>query len=123
MSAEARAYRWTDLETDRPMPLAERRRIVGDHAMLSQLVLHRGFLIPVHTHENEQFAIVLDGLMRFTLPREDGSTTTIDVRGGEVLHVPANVPHGAEAIETTTIIDAFAPPSEGTGVDAAGGKP
>lgn len=116
----ATAHRWADLVVDHPMERLDRRRLIGAEAMLSHLVLHQGFAVPVHAHANEQFAVVLGGCLRFTLPSGDGMTRTIDVHGGEVLHLPPNVPHGAEAIETTTAIDVFAPPSAETGVDAAG---
>jgi quercetin dioxygenase-like cupin family protein len=34
------------------------------------------------------------------------------VRAGEVLHIPANVPHCAFAIEDTIDLDIFSPPRE-----------
>lgn len=113
----AKHHRWQDLVADHPMEFIDRRRLHGSHAMLSHLVLHKGFNVNVHQHENEQFAIVLEGCLRFTLPDDDGSERMLDVRAGEVLHLPPNVPHGAEAIETTIVIDVFSPPSETTGVD------
>lgn len=118
--SEPNVYRWTDLDCDHPMDRLDRRRVIGEHAMLSHLVLHQGFALDVHAHENEQFAMVLDGWLRFTLEDQHGTRRTVDVRGGEVLHLPPNVPHGAEAIETTTVIDVFSPPSAGTGIDESG---
>lgn len=111
-------HRWQDLEPDHPMAKIDRRRVNGAHAMLSHLVLHEGLVVPVHAHANEQFVILLDGHLRFTV--EDPSPRTFDLRSGEVLFVPSNVPHGVTAIVTTTVVDVFAPPSETTGVDAAG---
>lgn len=92
--------------------------MIGVHAMLSHLVLHQGFQVPVHAHENEQFALVLEGRLRFTLVEGRGERT-VEVGAGGVLHIPPNVPHAAEALETSTVIDVFAPPSAGTGVDAS----
>jgi quercetin dioxygenase-like cupin family protein len=34
------------------------------------------------------------------------------VKAGEVLHIPANVPHSAEAIEDCIAVDLFSPPRE-----------
>jgi quercetin dioxygenase-like cupin family protein len=34
------------------------------------------------------------------------------VKPGEVLHIPPNVPHKAEAIEDTVDVDIFDPPRE-----------
>ena len=36
---------------------------------------------------------------------------------GEVLHLPSNCPHSAEALEETVVLDIFSPPSERTGID------
>jgi len=99
------------------MPLIRRRRVIGDHVMISEVLLGKGFKVATHAHENEQIAMVMSGRIRFTLhegtPRERTETLT----GGQSLLLPANVPHAAEALEETLIYDVFAPPSEGTGVD------
>ena len=39
------------------------------------------------------------------------------VFAGEVVHLPSNVPHSAEALADSLLIDVFSPPSEKTGVD------
>ncbi len=114
----ARRMAWSELAVDRPMDLLERRRIVGDKAMLSQVLLKRGCKVPTHAHENEQFACVLSGKLRFGIGAE-GSRERRDVivGAGEVMHLPSNVPHSAEAIEETLVLDIFSPPSEKTGID------
>ena len=60
---------------------------------------------------------MLSGRVRFTLG-EPGSERTVELVGGQVLLVPPNVRHGAEAIETSELLDVFSPPSDTTGVDA-----
>ena len=117
---ETLVYEWTDCPVDAPMALITRRRILGEKAMLSHIVLEAGCDVPVHAHENEQFAIVLSGKARFTLGEGDAQRV-VDVEGspeGTVLHMPANEPHGCLALERTVILDVFAPPSEKTGVDS-----
>ncbi len=109
-------HRWNDLPVDHPMDRIERRRVIGDKTMLSHVVLQEGFALGEHAHKNEQFAIVLSGCVEFTISDARGTRTEI-VRGGEVLHLPSNVPHAALAIETSTVIDVFTPPSELTGID------
>lgn len=112
-------HRWTDLPADSPIPNLERRRVVGEQAMISHITLKAGCQVPYHQHENEQFAVVTSGLIRFELgERESGQLKSIDVRAGEVLHLPSNLPHSAIAIEDTVILDVFSPPSETTGIDA-----
>ncbi len=109
-------HQWDNLPCDHPMPLLDRRRVIGQHAMLSMVTLHKGFLLEPHAHENEQFSCVLEGKVRFTII-ESGVTRTVTLGRGEVLHLPPHAPHGAEAIETSLILDVFSPPSATTGVD------
>jgi quercetin dioxygenase-like cupin family protein len=86
--------------------------------MLSEMRLTKGFVVPTHAHENEQFACVLSGKMRFGVGA-DGTAErrTVDVSAGGVLHLPPHLPHSAEALEDSVVLDVFSPPSEKTGVD------
>ncbi len=115
---DAVRYRWADLPADQPMQRLKRRRIIGEHAMLSEVLLEEGCLVPTHAHENEQFAYVLRGRIRFGIGAE-GSAERHDLvlEAGEVLHLPPGVPHSAEALQETLIIDIFSPTSEKTGID------
>jgi len=116
--ADAKKYRWTELEVDRPMELLDRRRIIGDRMMISQVCLHRGCDVPMHAHENEQFAMVMSGRVRFGLGGAGGAAVReVVLTAGEVLHLPSRVPHSAYAEEETIVLDVFSPPSEKTGID------
>jgi quercetin dioxygenase-like cupin family protein len=88
----------------------ERRIINGDRMMLSHVYLQKGAIVPKHSHENEQITYILAGVLRFWLG-EDGSEV-VDVRAGEVLHIPSNLPHKAEALEETLDVDVFSPPRQ-----------
>jgi len=111
-------YRWSDLPTDRPMPRIERRRVIGERMMISQVLLEKGCVVPSHAHENEQFACVVRGRIRFGLGVEGSPEhQQVVLIGGEVLHLPSKVPHSAEALDETLILDLFSPPSERTGID------
>ena len=68
----------------------------------------KGAIVPQHSHDNEQLTYVLEGKLRFWIG-EDGSEV-VDVGPGEVLHLPSNVPHKAEALEETLDVDIFTPP-------------
>ena len=120
VSKEAKQYRWDDLPQDHPLELLDRRRIIGEKAMLSRMFLRKGCHVPTHSHENEQFAMVVSGALRMGIGAEGTAERyEITLRDGEVLHLPANTPHGADAVVDTLVIDVFAPPSETTGVDQA----
>jgi quercetin dioxygenase-like cupin family protein len=103
-------HRWDDLPKE---PLKEdlaRRLISTDRMMLAQVFLDKGCIVPLHAHENEQLTYILEGKLRFWLG-EEGSEL-VDVRAGEVLHIPSGVPHKAEALETTLDVDIFSPPRQ-----------
>ena len=115
--ATAHLLTLAELPIDTPMPLITRQRVLGDRMMISRVILEEGFVIGMHHHENEQMVVMLSGLAEFDL-EEVGGVRTVEVRGGQVLVLPGNVPHGCRAIERCEILDLFSPVSEMTGVDA-----
>lgn len=88
-------------------PTMTRRLIWGDRLMAALIELKAGAVVPVHQHENEQLSYCLSGTMRFTFPDRE-----VVLRGGEVLLIPGNVPHGAEMLEDTVEMDFFSPPRQ-----------
>ncbi|MBX3416968.1 MAG: cupin domain-containing protein [Pirellulaceae bacterium] len=118
VQSTATVYHWDDLTRDHPLALLSRRRIIGEKMMISEIALEPGCDVPSHHHANEQFCIVLKGCLRFGVG-EPGTPDHrfVDVRAGEVLHLPPHVPHSAYAVEDTLVLDIFSPPSQTTGVD------
>lgn len=111
-------HSWSELPIDRPMELLERQRIIGERMMLSRVALSEGCFVPTHAHENEQFACILSGWLRFGIGAEGSAERRmVDVRAGETIHLPSNVPHSAEAMEDSIVLDLFSPVSQGTGID------
>ena len=103
-------YRWDDLAKE---PLKEdltRRLISTERMMLAQVFLEKGCIVPKHAHENEQLTYILEGKLRFWLGENESQV--VDVGAGEVLHLPAWLPHKAEALETTLDVDVFSPPRQ-----------
>ena len=113
-------YEWNALPVDEPMAKLSRRRVMGEKMMISEIRLQKGCEVPLHNHENEQFSCVLSGWLRFTTTFE-GKSFQHDVRAGEVIHLPSQVPHSAFAMEDTLVLDLFSPPSATTGIDRAHG--
>ena len=105
-----RLYRWDEIALEKVTEMISRKIVTGEREMLAQIYLKRGCLVPNHSHESEQITYVLQGALRFTLGA-DGEEQ-IDVRAGEVLHIPGNLPHGAEALEDTLDVDVFDPPRQ-----------
>ena len=78
--------------------------------MLAHVYLKKGALVPKHHHENEQLTYILEGALRFRLG--DNLDEEVVVSAGEVLHIPSNYPHEAEALEDTLDVDVFSPPRQ-----------
>lgn len=114
----AQVFRWEGLAADSPMPLLQRRRVMGEKMMVSEVRLHKGCAVPTHSHENEQISCVLSGRLKFGLGAEGSpERREVIVSGGETLLLPSHVPHSAEALEDTVVLDLFSPPSATTGID------
>lgn len=100
-----RHIRLQDLPVEHLTPLIERQFVHGEQAMFARLLLRKGCIVPEHSHLNEQITYVLEGALRFHI-----SGQQIVVGAGEMLVIPANVPHSAEALEDTIDLDVFSPP-------------
>jgi quercetin dioxygenase-like cupin family protein len=103
-------HRWNDMPKERVTDQIDRRVVVGGRMMLAHVYLAKGSIVPRHSHENEQLTYILEGALRFWIG-EDGSEEIV-VRAGEVLVIPSNVPHKAEALEDTLDVDVFCPPRQ-----------
>ena len=79
----------------------------GEDATLARIFIAKGGIVPRHSHRSEQFSLILSGALKFFF--DDGETI---VGAGEILLIPAHVPHKAEALEDTVDIDFFAPRRE-----------
>ena len=103
-------YRWDEMPKERVNAALDRRLVTGEHMMLAHVYLKKGCIVPRHRHENEQISYVLEGALRFWIGEDESEE--IVVGAGEVLHLPSNVWHKAEALEETVDVDVFSPPRE-----------
>jgi quercetin dioxygenase-like cupin family protein len=110
MTQQVQHYCWEDMPKERVSDQLQRRLITGERMMLSHVYLDKGCIVPKHSHDNEQLTYILEGALRFWIG-EDESEEVI-VRAGEVLVIPSNVLHKAEAIEDTLDVDVFCPPRQ-----------
>lgn len=110
MPSSVTHYRWDDMPIEELSPLLGRRLVTGERMMLAHVYLKKGCIVPRHNHHNEQLTYILSGALRFWIGEDEGEV--IDVRAGEVLHLPSMVFHKAEALEDTLDVDVFTPPRE-----------
>jgi quercetin dioxygenase-like cupin family protein len=106
--ALARHFTWDSLEWEDVVPGIRRRIVTGDGMMIAQIHLEKGAIVPRHSHENEQITYILEGALVLRLG--ENLEQEVVVRAGEVLHIPAHLPHEAEALEDTLDVDVFHPP-------------
>lgn len=95
---------------ERVSDLLDRRLITADRMMLSHVYLKKGCVVPQHSHGNEQLTYVLEGSLHFWIGENGEEEVTVGP--GEVLVIPSNVLHKAEAMEDTLDVDIFSPPRQ-----------
>ena len=103
-------YTWRDVPSEQVTPLLSRRLVTGDRVMLAEVKLAKGCPVPGHRHEHEQLAFVMKGALRFWVGENDAEELVL--REGQVLHLPSNVWHRADALEDSVVLDVFSPPRE-----------
>lgn len=108
--SSARLHRWESMPREKVTDRLERRLVWGERMMLAHVYLRKGCIVPAHSHDNEQITYILEGALRFWLG-EDGREE-VTVRAGEVLVIPSNLRHKAEALEDTLDVDVFSPPRQ-----------
>jgi len=102
---EPRYVPWSTIPLEDLNPLLQRQFVVGQEIMLARVLLKKGCIVPEHSHHNEQLTYILEGALKFWI---DGKE--IVVNAGEVLCIPAHMPHKAEALEDSVELDVFTPP-------------
>src|ERR1700704_5334651 len=96
---------WHTIPLEELNPLLQRQFVVGQDVMLARVLLKKGCIVPEHSHHNEQTTYILEVALKFCI---DGRELVVNA--GEVLCIPANMPHKAEAMEDTVDLDVFTPP-------------
>lgn len=82
------------------------RPVVGDQLMANFVRFDPDTVAPLHSHEEEQITVVIEGELEFDLA---GDRRTM--RPGMAVVVPPGVPHGARTHGTSCFeIDIFHPP-------------
>ena len=74
---------------------------------VARLYLRKGSSVPEHSHHNEQISMIEQGSLKFVIGGQE-----IVLKAGQVLRIPPNLPHSAEAMEDSVAVDLFSPPRE-----------
>lgn len=102
------AIAWEEMELERLNDKITRQMTSGASSTVARVLLAKGAYVPRHAHVNEQVTMILGGCLKFFF--DDGKELL--VKPGQVLVIPANLAHAAEALEDTIDIDFFTPRRE-----------
>ncbi len=105
-----RLFRWADIPLEPVTSEIDRKLITGDRMMIAHVLLKKGSIVPRHSHDNEQITYILEGALHFWIGEDESEEVVVNA--GEVLHIPSNVPHKAQALEDTLDVDVFSPPRQ-----------
>ncbi len=98
---------WDTVPTEQVTPKMERKIVYGENVMIARMKFKDGFLVPLHSHINEQITQVISGTIRFWFGADKAQV--VDLNAGEVVVIPPNVPHEALMIGDVEEVDTWAP--------------
>jgi quercetin dioxygenase-like cupin family protein len=98
-------YDWTQVPSEQMNPNLSRRVIHTRNMTIARLHLKGGSTVPEHHHVNEQVAFVVNGALKFVI-----GGVTQELRSGQCVVIPPDIPHSVEVLEDTDVIDTFSPP-------------
>ena len=82
-----------------------RRTIIwGERAMVCEITMPKGMVVPTHKHPHEQCGYLVSGRLEFTIGGQKG---VIEKGGG--WFVPGGVEHSVVTLEDSIAIDVFSP--------------
>jgi hypothetical protein len=60
-------YTWDEMPKEEMSELIGRKIISGEKAMVAQVFIAKGAVVPEHQHESEQITYILEGALKFQL--------------------------------------------------------
>ena len=79
----------------------------GERTLLAEVRLARGAMIPEHRHPQEQTGYLVSGRLEFSVAGD-----CLIAEPGSSWSLPANIPHGASALEDSVVVEVFSPVRE-----------
>lgn len=97
--------RWDEIETEQLNPKLMRQFFNSGGVTMARLTMAAGLVVPTHHHGSEQITNVVQGSIKMWLEGKEYL-----LRAGDVLCIPANLPHTTEVLEDAICLDVFSPP-------------
>lgn len=101
---------WDDIPSEEVTPQMSRKIIAGEKMMIARMQFKSGFVVPLHSHENEQITSVISGTMRFWFG--ENKEQEMELNAGDVIVIPAHLPHAALMVGDVEEIDSWSPPRQ-----------
>jgi quercetin dioxygenase-like cupin family protein len=79
----------------------------GERTLLTEVRFEKGAVVPEHQHPHEQTGYLVSGSLRFFSGDQEATATP-----GDSWNLPSGLPHGAEALEDSVVIEVFSPVRE-----------
>ncbi|MGB4398127.1 MAG: cupin domain-containing protein [Daejeonella sp.] len=102
--------KWSNIAVEQVAPKMKRQFIHGEKVMIAKMEFEDGFIVPWHSHDNEQITEVQEGVLRFWF--DDDEDNSVDILPGESIVIPGNRRHKALMIGKVRETDIFAPPRQ-----------
>jgi quercetin dioxygenase-like cupin family protein len=109
-SRNIHSINWNDVELETVNQGMTRRIITGAKMTVAKIYFDDGFVVPMHTHHNEQITQVIKGQMQFVFGGE--APREMLLNPGDVVVIPPHVPHQATCIGEVEEIDMWSPRRE-----------
>lgn len=100
-------FNWDAIPAERLNDKFVRRLAWDGRMMIARTDVEQGCLVPAHAHDSEQITWVMSGKWRFHVEGR-----VVDVGPNEMISIPSNTVHSAEALETLVAYDLFTPVRE-----------
>ena len=106
---------WNTMAAERLTDSISRRMVSGEREMLVRWEFKKGAVAGRHSHPHEQVVMMVTGKLRLSV-----DDVEVIMGPNDIYVISSGIPHEAEALEDTVVIDIFSPPREDF---LAGGTP
>ncbi len=79
----------------------------GARTLMTEIVLERGSILPLHSHPHEQTGYLVKGHIRLRIGAKEH-----EVGAGDSWCIPSGVSHGAQILEDSIAVEVFSPVRE-----------
>lgn len=107
MADKLKAINWDAIELETVNENMRRRIVTGELMTVAKIYFDDGSVVPMHSHHNEQITQVVKGQMQFVFGGDEPQELLLNP--GDVVVIPAHVPHQATCIGAVEEIDMWAP--------------